>query len=139
MIPGGSRGRGRDPRFDPGGSLEPPRFFDQYTYSDGDWCVLELSGEIDAAAAASVREGLDRALAPSAPPRLVVDLSRARFLDSSGFRPIAQAGARARARGGLLRLVCPAGSLRDYLRIMNAAIALPLLYDLHSALAPLTS
>jgi len=114
-----------------------PRFFESYAYSSGEWSVVEFGGELDAACAAAMRSALDNALRPS-PPKLIVDLSRTQFLDSSGFRVIARAGAEAEARGGMLRLVCPTGVLRDRLKVINAVSALPVLGDLYSALAAAT-
>jgi anti-anti-sigma factor len=124
-------------RFDTGPGSDPfssPRFFESYVYPCGEWTVLEFGGELDAACAAPMRTALEAALG-STRARLVVDLSPVQFLDSSGFRAIARAGAEARARRGMLRLVCPPGVVADRLRVLNPPPGLPVATDLYSAMA----
>jgi len=126
-----------NPRSDADAGADPfrrPRFFESYVYPCDGWTVLEFGGELDAASAAAMRTALEAALA-SVRPRLVVDLSRAQFLDSSGFRAIARAGTEARTRGGTLRLVCPSGVVADRLRLLNPAPGVAVAADVYSAMA----
>ena len=59
---------------------------------------LTLEGELDLASVGELEERLAAALA-DAPGRVVVDLRRLAFIDSSGLRTIIQGDATARAEG----------------------------------------
>ena len=100
----------------------------------GGWSVVELAGEIDAAAAGAVERGLAAALGRHG-GELLVDLSEVVFLDSAGLRALAVAHARARALGGGLRLVCPPGPVRERIRMLSGERRLPVFADLGSAMA----
>jgi anti-anti-sigma factor len=64
---------------------------------------LCLEGELDLASAQRMEESLAKMEAEQ-PPRLVVDLRRLAFIDSTGLRLLIQANARAHERGGELVL-----------------------------------
>jgi anti-sigma B factor antagonist len=64
---------------------------------------LSLEGELDLASARRMEEHLAE-LEDARPARLVVDLQRLAFIDSTGLRLLIQADARARERGGELVL-----------------------------------
>jgi anti-sigma B factor antagonist len=64
---------------------------------------IRLEGELDLASARRMEESLT-ALEDGRPARLVVDLRRLAFIDSTGLRLLIQADARARERGGELIL-----------------------------------
>ena len=83
--------------------------------------VLRVVGELDIATAPELQEAVDAALTAQ-PATLVVDLSPATFLDSSGARTIAGAAKRGRAGGTAVALVCPANNtivrrVVDWLRL----------------------
>lgn len=99
----------------------------------GGWTVLELSGEIDCAAVGSVEWKLSGAIGPHCAD-LVVDLSDVHFLDAAGLHVLERAHARATALGGGLRLVCPAGPVRDRIRVLSGGPRPPLFADLGSAM-----
>ena len=99
----------------------------------GGWTVLALSGEIDCAAAGSVEWQLSGAIGPHCAD-LVVDLSEVDFLDAAGLHVLERAHARAGALGGGLRLVCPAGPVRDHIRVLNGERRMPIFADLGSAM-----
>jgi anti-anti-sigma factor len=65
---------------------------------------VALVGELDLSSVAKVEEELRRAEATS-PATLVVDLSKLRFLDSTGLRCIVTADERARADGRRIVIV----------------------------------
>jgi anti-anti-sigma factor len=67
------------------------------TVEDGTVCVA-LEGELDLAGARRLEEGL-AAAEREEPERLIVDLGRLAFIDSTGLRLLLQADARARERG----------------------------------------
>jgi anti-anti-sigma factor len=65
----------------------------------GDGTVsIALEGELDLAGARQMEESL-AAAEREAPTRMVVDLERLQFIDSTGLRLLLQADARARERG----------------------------------------
>jgi anti-anti-sigma factor len=59
---------------------------------------LSLEGELDLAGARRMEESL-AAAERDAPARLIVDLGRLQFIDSTGLRLLLQADARAKERG----------------------------------------
>jgi anti-anti-sigma factor len=65
---------------------------------------VALVGELDLSSVAKVQEELRR-IEASAPPTLVVDLSKLTFLDSTGLRCIVTADERARAEGRRIVIV----------------------------------
>jgi anti-sigma B factor antagonist len=71
--------------------------------------VVEASEEIDICNAEQLRIGLLEA-GSRGHATVVVDMTRTRFCDSSGFNVLAGAHKRALAEGGGLRLVIPDGS-----------------------------
>jgi len=68
--------------------------------------VCRLTGDLDLACLARVREAFDRALASGAPV-MVVDLAEVGFCDSSGLNLLLQARLDAEAAGVVLRLAAP--------------------------------
>jgi anti-sigma B factor antagonist len=88
---------------------------DRYAEPGHDLVVLE--GELDIYAAAYLRHMvLDE---EHSAPRMIVDLSRVRFLDSSGVGALISLNRAARRRGATFSLVCPAGPVRQVLRSMR--------------------
>ncbi|WP_406431674.1 STAS domain-containing protein [Streptomyces sp. NBC_00631] len=75
------------------------------TLRSGTCLVVEVYGEVDIASAELLAEHLLAATA-GVEPDVLVDLRRLDFLDCSGLRVLCRAEARARERGGRLRLVC---------------------------------
>lgn len=66
--------------------------------------VLSLSGELDIAVAAELRQCMTEAIASVAPPRVVVDLKGVSFCDSSGLSVLLSGLSGAETAGGLLVL-----------------------------------
>ncbi|MEW1778877.1 STAS domain-containing protein [Streptomyces sp. NPDC086777] len=75
------------------------------TRRSGTYLVVEVCGEVDIATEGLLAEHLLAATAGTGPD-VLVDLRRLDFLDCSGLRALCRAEARARERGGRLRLVC---------------------------------
>jgi anti-anti-sigma factor len=65
---------------------------------DGGTVSISLQGELDLASARQLETRLAE-VEREAPARLIVDLSRLAFIDSTGLRLLLQADARARERG----------------------------------------
>ena len=70
----------------------------------GNWTVLQVTGEIDAATAPLLREGLLETIA-SGGRRLVLDLSAVAFMDSTALGVLVGTHKRLRTLDGSLRLV----------------------------------
>jgi anti-anti-sigma factor len=84
---------------------------------------LTLEGELDLASVGELEQRLAAAQA-QAPRRLVVDLRRLAFIDSSGLRAIIQADAHARAQGTDLVLRPGGESIQRVFELTGALDAL---------------
>jgi len=84
------------------------------TRAQGGFTVVEALGEIDLATAGFLAEHLDTATAPPQPD-VLVDLRYVEFFDCSGLRVLCRAEARARERGGRLRVVADQPRIRRLL------------------------
>jgi anti-sigma B factor antagonist len=70
------------------------------------WTVVQVTGEVDIAGVSALRERLQRLIAEGC-LRLVVDISRLSFCDSTGFGVLVATRRLLVARGGRLRLAVP--------------------------------
>jgi anti-sigma B factor antagonist len=94
---------------------------------DGD-ARLVVAGELDLATAPRVAEAVDGALGRGA-RRVVIDLTRLTFLDSSGLRMFIVLSDRAAAEDWTLGLLRPAEPSRSVFRITGAGENPPFLED----------
>jgi anti-anti-sigma factor len=85
------------------GLTPPPGRLGITTESDNGAVTLVLEGELDLASVGELEQRLAQAQAQT-PARVIVDLRRLAFIDSSGLRTIIQADANARAQGSELVL-----------------------------------
>jgi anti-sigma B factor antagonist len=83
----------------------------------GDKTTIVLGGELDMRAAPALRDALKRAVERRV-KYLIVDLSAATFVDSTGIGALMQASAHISATGGRLGLIC---TNRNVLRTMEIA------------------
>ena len=97
------------------------------TSERADGVHVELSGELDISTAANVEARLME-LEKSAPERLVLDLRRVNFIDSTGLSMIINADGRARKEGRRLTIVSGDGVPRRILRTVGLEDRL----DVHS-------
>ena len=88
------------------------------TSERGDGYVVELSGELDISSAASVESRLME-LEERSPERLILDLSKVSFIDSTGLSMIINADGRARKGGRRLTIVSGDGVPRRILRTVG--------------------
>ena len=84
---------------------------------DGAVMTAMIDGEIDHHSARSVRVGIDERFAESGATRLVLDMSRVRFMDSSGLGLILGRYAKAQALGASFCVVDPSDSVRRVLDV----------------------
>lgn len=96
--------------------------------------VVEVHGEVDVYTAPMLRERLLELINGGA-HRLVVDLSRVDFLDSTGLGVLVGALKRLRTSGGVLALVCPKESLLKIFRITALDRVFPLYDSVEAATA----
>jgi anti-sigma B factor antagonist/stage II sporulation protein AA (anti-sigma F factor antagonist) len=96
--------------------------------------IASLGGEIDISNARSVRERLLDAV-PNTATSLVLDLSDAGYLDSSGVRVIFELAGRLRSRGQKLELVVPDDSvIRRVLLLTEVQRVVPMSVSVDAAL-----
>jgi anti-sigma B factor antagonist len=97
-----------------------------------DGYVVELTGELDISSAASVESRLME-LEKRAPERLILDLTRVSFIDSTGLSMIINADGRARKGGRRLTIVSGEGVPRRILRTVGLEDRLDVLTSLPDA------
>ena len=90
---------------------------------------VELSGELDISSAASVESRLLE-LEKRAPARLLLDLRKVNFIDSTGLSMIINADGRARKDGRRFTIVSGEGVPRRILRTVGLEDRLDVLSDL---------
>jgi anti-sigma B factor antagonist len=98
------------------------------TRSVSEHTVLEIGGEIDVYTAPRLREQLVE-LADAGRNRLIVDLARVDFLDSTGLGVLVGAHRRTKAGEGSFSLVCPHERLMKIFRITG----LDSVFEIHSS------
>lgn len=86
------------------------------TRSQGDHTVISVAGEIDLYTAPKLQSELMTALTAS-PVRLIVDMSRVDFCDSTGINVLLAAHRQARECGGELQLAGPGSATRKVLQV----------------------
>jgi anti-sigma B factor antagonist len=73
--------------------------------TDGPWTVVEVEGEVDVYTAGKFREHIAEQV-EGGNHRLIVDLTKVPFMDSTGLGVLVGALKRVRERDGALMLVC---------------------------------
>lgn len=105
----------------------------QVTTEDRDgWTVLFVSGEVDFAVVPELGEHVRRAVAQGR-HRLVLELTRVVFLDSTGIGALVGARRLLRSCSGELRLVMPESTDHHVNRVFTA-LGLRRLFDVHPCL-----
>lgn len=95
--------------------------------------VLELAGELDHDTAQPLREALDAATARGG--RLLVDLTKLGFCDSTGLNVLLHSRLTAQEAGGSLELTGLRGSVARMFRITGADGVFPVYADVAQALS----
>jgi anti-sigma B factor antagonist len=104
------------------------------TRSEGSWTVVEVGGEIDLFSAPQLKERIAR-LVDEGTPRLVVNLEKVDFMDSTGLGVLLGALKRVRERDGSLAIVCPPGPVHRVLTLTG----LHKVFSVYESLADVTS
>jgi anti-sigma B factor antagonist len=105
-----------------------------HVHKKGEMPIFELTGSLDIATAPTVRAALLEA-ADKGDHRIVVDLERVDFLDSTGLGAMIGAQRRAKEAGGEIRLVVQEGQILRLLRITGLLKAFGVYVTLEDALA----
>jgi anti-sigma B factor antagonist len=103
-----------------------PSGFEIHSEFEDDTGRLTVVGELDMATAGELEEALRAPLERSV-SRLVIDLSKLSFIDSSGLRLLIVLNDRARTEGWTLGLVRPPEPIYSLFRITGADENLPFL------------
>jgi anti-sigma B factor antagonist len=96
--------------------------------------ITELAGDLDIASAPALREQLLSLLWPGS-SRLIIDLSRVTYCDSSGLAVLVGTGRRARLLGGFLHLAAVPAQTRRVLRLTGLSRHLPVFPTVSAAAA----
>ena len=102
------------------------------TEKHGSAVVVQCDGRLNLVAAPGLRGRLDQ-LVTEGNTRLVVDLSRTAFIDSSGLGALVAGLKRARQVGGDLRIAAPTDQVRTVLSLTNLDRVLTPYDDVSSA------
>lgn len=103
-------------------------------HTRGNAQVLEVSGELDLAAAASLEEELERALS-SGSQLIVIDLKDLDFIDSTGLSVLVRAHQQAQEAGLEMGLVNPGAQVERLLSLTGLASRLTLSDSLRQGLS----
>jgi anti-sigma B factor antagonist len=105
----------------------------RYLSYRGDWVVVEITGDLDLAAAPALRQEV-LALLNAGQRSIVLDLTATGFLDSLGLGTIVAVWKRVRVLGGELLVVCPESRLQRVFRVVDLDRILPLHATVEDAL-----
>ncbi|HEU0317793.1 MAG TPA: STAS domain-containing protein [Solirubrobacteraceae bacterium] len=108
------------------------RDFDIESVWRGDALYLEVEGELDLATAPTLDEALIRAEASTA-ALVVIDLTGASFIDSTGLRTLLEAHLRSEADGNRLRITGASDQAQRLFRLAGLLDRLPLLLPTDAA------
>ncbi|MCM2576786.1 STAS domain-containing protein [Streptomyces meridianus] len=99
----------------------------------GEWAILQVSGEMDLVTSPAVRQHVHDAVAEGR-RSLVLDLSGVRFCDSSGVGVLIAARRLMRSCQGRLRLILPARGAEDgsHVNRVLAALGVRRLFDVYA-------
>jgi anti-sigma B factor antagonist len=86
------------------------RFHDDHT-------IVTISGEIDLYTAPRLHGELAAVLVDGTPPRVVIDMSRVEFCDSTGMNVLLSCLRRVHERGGELEIASPKPAVRKILQV----------------------
>ncbi len=102
-------------------------------FQDG-WVILRLAGELDLRGAQELRQRADTALYRRGTWRLILNLRRVTFIDSSGLGVLLARHRSLALRGGVLVLVAPQPHVRSVLELSGLAGLLPVVPNEERAL-----
>ena len=99
---------------------------------------IVLSGRMDGAGTEQVAARFTETIA-ARPPRVVVDMTRVRFLSSVGIRLLLSNAKALKQHGGRMVIAGPQPLVREVLEIVGMAVLIPVHADLESACSALAA
>lgn len=97
---------------------------------ESDGClVIDLEGDIDHHGAYAVREEMDRRIIDARPKKVIMELSKVSFMDSSGLGLILGRLRTVNERGGKLYLRAPSARIVRILKMAGADRLIPVIPD----------
>lgn len=103
--------------------MTQPTDFDVQVTREDDRAVVKPAGELDAYSAPQLRKILDEVLDGSV-PRVVVDLARTSFIDSTGLGVLVGAARRAKTQDAEVVLDSPSHSVYRVLQITGLSLSI---------------
>ena len=100
---------------------------------EGEWTVLEVGGEVDVYTAPKLRERLVE-LVSDGHYKIIVDMTKVEFLDSTGLGVLVGGLKRVRSHDGSLALVCSQERILKIFRITGLTKVFPIYDTLDEAL-----
>lgn len=100
----------------------------------GDVRILDVEGRATLGAGSELLDQQLREIVEGGWSKLIVNLSEAIQVDSSGIGSLARTSFSLARRGGALKLVCPAGRVREVLNVMRLTNVIPTFDDEPSAI-----
>ncbi len=94
-------------------------------------CVLSLSGEMDLSNASELDRALDGNIGPD---RMIIELSRLTYMDSTGIKQLVGLSRTMKAAGGAIVLAAPHPNLARLFEIVNLGELMPVVASLEAAL-----
>jgi anti-anti-sigma factor len=120
-------------------SAPPPPAFTIETHElDREVTRVGLSGEVGLAVAAELRQRLDE-LINDGHPRLLVDLSDATFIDSTGLEVLLDTARQLRRPRGRFAVLCPDPDMRSLFQLVGHNLIFPVDESLDKALGHLVA
>jgi anti-sigma B factor antagonist len=96
-----------------------------------DLCVLSLSGEMDMSNASRLTGALGGSVGPG---RVIIELSRLTFMDSTGVKQLVGLSRTVKAAGGAIVLAAPHPNLARLFEIVNLGELIPVVASLEAAI-----
>lgn len=103
-----------------------------HTERDADVCTLTLQGEVDVYTAPQLRQEL-ASIIDGGCSRIVIDLEKVSFIDSSALGVLVGALGRAREKGGSIRIVCTRDNILKLFTITGLDAVFPIFSERASA------
>jgi anti-sigma B factor antagonist len=118
------------------GALVPEQLVIGVWQPEDKLCVVALGGEMDMNNADKLRKELSGRV-PSGPYRLIIELSRLTFIDSTGIRVVAEVAEENKANGGATVLAGPTPQVARVLEIVKLEEVIPIAASLDEAIGRL--
>ncbi|MFB7576782.1 STAS domain-containing protein [Streptomyces sp. NPDC056165] len=107
-------------------------------HDESNWTVVEIGGDVDVATVPHIREYVAHRIMAEGRHRLIIDLTRVRFIDSTGLGTLVAIRKWIQARAGDLRLVLTNPDVLRIFRITSLRRVFPIHESVETALSDMT-